>query len=67
MINCFAYRERVNDDGSTSADCRCFEMMLCKYKECSMKKTAEQYAYDVASAKIRNRKLGVKRPGYGRG
>ena len=66
MKSCFAYRETVNDDNTITASCRCFEIMLCKYKECPMQKTAEQYAYDVASAKIRNRRLGIKRPEYGK-
>ena len=63
MINCFAYRERVNDDGRTSADCRCYEIMLCKYKECSMKKTANDFYLDLARAKIRNKKLGIEKVG----
>ena len=58
-MNCFAYRPETDD-------CRCFEVMLCKYKECPMQKTAEQYAYEAASARIRNRKLGIKRPEYGK-
>ena len=63
MKSCFAYRERVNDDGSTSVDCRCFEIMLCKYKECSMQKTANDFYLDLARAKIRNKKLGIEKGG----
>ena len=60
MKSCFAYRERVNDDGSTSVDCRCFEIMLCKYKECPLQETAEQHRIRADKAKVRNKKLGIE-------
>ena len=59
MINCFAYRERVNDDGSTSADCRCYEIMLCKYKECPLYETHESHKIRADKAEVRNKKLGI--------
>lgn len=63
MKSCFAYRETVNDDNTITESCRCFEIMLCKYKECSMKKTANEFYMDLARAKIRNKKLGLEKAG----
>lgn len=53
--DCYAYRIETDD-------CRCFEVMLCKYKECPLKETRESHKAREEKAKAKNKWLGIEMP-----